>query len=545
MASEDWDEQVDVVVIGSGAAGLTGAIIAARNGLVPIVVEKAATWGGTTALSGGAVWAPGNRLQREAGIIDSVEAAEAYLDEIVPDDGPVTARDRKMAYLGNAPAMIEALIEEGLEWAVDPQPDYLDAPHALAGRDLDAKIFDARKLGRWRDTMRRGPAPFAVMLGEMQAIARGFSSVPSAAKMVHIFLRQMVAQARGKDPVSCGASLAAQLMAAAQQRSVDIRLNCPVQEVVRSNGRVTGVIVKSDGRTKRISARAGVLLAAGGFARADDFRQKVQGIGGQMSSASPDDTGDLIQMADQLGAMTALLDQAWWATSFLYPGGIPGFFQWERALPFSLVVDDKGQRFGNESGDYDSFGKAMIRHGVRTCWLIMDARHRARYTFGAMRPGATPRSMFDSGFFSKADTIDALASACGIDRTGLQATVERFNQFAERGVDEDFGRGGKPYDRYWGDPKVKPNPNLGRIERGPFLATQVHLGDLGTRGGFVTDASARVLDVDAAPIPGLYAAGNSTAAVVGRSYPGPGVTLGPAMTFAYVAMQHMARKNEI
>jgi 3-oxosteroid 1-dehydrogenase len=185
----------------------------------------------------------------------------------------------------------------------------------------------------------------------------------------------------------------------------------------------------------------------------------------------------------------------------------------------------------------------MIAHKPQKVWLIMDARHRRKYTFQAMRPGKTPKAMFDSGFFTRADTIAELASLCGIDQGGLRNTVDHFNKSAARGVDEEFGRGNKPYDRYWGDPKVKPNPNLGAIERGPFLATQIHLGDLGTRGGFVTDADARVLNTGGTPISGLYAAGNSTAAVVGRAYPGPGVTLGPAMTFAFLAIKHATGRN--
>ena len=532
-----WDEEIDVAVIGSGAAGLTGAIIAARNGSVPVVFEKAATWGGTTALSGGAVWAPANSLQRQSGRVDTIEAAARYLDEIMADAGLPTAPSRKMAYLANAPKMVDALIEEGMAWRVDPQPDYLDSPHASAGRDLDAELFDTRKLGRWRETMRRAPSPFAVMLRDIPSLGRGRSGAASIATILRIMARQFIATALGKDPVGCGASLAAQLMGLVQRRSVDVRLNSPLQNIVMSDGRASGVIVLSNGKPKRIKATGGILLAGGGFAHGD-FRQKHQGVDGRLSSASPDDTGDLVKMATDIGAMTALLEQAWWATSFLYPGNVPGFFQWERALPFSLVVDSQGRRFADESGDYDSFATAMIRNNLKTAWLILDSRHRSRYTFGGMRPGNTPQAMFDSGFFLKADSIDTLAQLCAIDVSGLKATIDRFNQFADCGVDKDFKRGDKPYDRYWGDPTVKPNPTLARVEKGPFLATKIYVGDLGTRGGFVTDANARVLDRSAAPIPGLYAAGNCTAAVVGLSYPGPGVTLGPAMTFAYLAMQH-------
>jgi 3-oxosteroid 1-dehydrogenase len=205
-----------------------------------------------------------------------------------------------------------------------------------------------------------------------------------------------------------------------------------------------------------------------------------------------------------------------------------------------VVVDAEGRRFTDEAEDYYSFGKAMIAHGIKECWLVMDARHRRRYTFGGFFPGIRPKAMFDCGFFKRGDTLREIAAACGINAEGLTATVQRFNEFVNAGVDRDFARGGEPYDRYWGDPTNKPNPNLGRVEQGPFLATRIVVGDLGTKGGLVTDEHAQVLNLQGEPIKGLYAAGNSTASVMGRTYPGPGVTLGPAMTFGFIAMQHAA-----
>jgi 3-oxosteroid 1-dehydrogenase len=539
--SSDWDEQVDVVIIGAGAAGLTGAIAASRQNLRPVVFEKAGTWGGTTALSGGAVWAPANRLQLQAGIGDSVEAAAAYLDEIVDDHGLATSADRRMAFLRNAPFMVDALLEEGMKWRVDPQPDYVGAPHASVSRDLDADLVDLKILGAWRHSMRRGGSPFALRVAEFPALGRAFTSFSSTWTLVRILLRQRISRWLGRELVGCGESLAAQLMAIVQRKGIEVRLNSRLHKIILSEGRAAGVVIlQSDGRRKRIKANKGVFLAAGGFSRSGAHREKLQGFDGQMSSASPDDTGDIIQMADELGAQTALMSLAWYATSFLYPGNIPVFFQWERTLPFAFIVDDRGQRIADESGNYDTFGAAMLRRGIRAAWLIMDGTHRRRYSFGAMRPGVTPDVMFERGFFRKADTIDDLAGQCGIDVVGLRTTIERFNGFADRGIDEDFGRGNKPYDHYWGDPHCKPNPCLGKIQNPPFLATRVYVGDLGTRGGFVTDVDSRVLNQEDQPIPGLYAAGNSAAAVVGSAYPGPGATLGPAMTFAFLAMKHIA-----
>ena len=211
-------------------------------------------------------------------------------------------------------------------------------------------------------------------------------------------------------------------------------------------------------------------------------------------------------------------------------------------MPGSLMVDGSGRRFTNESQSYDSIGRDMLRRDVQDAWLIIDWRHRQRYLFGAMPPGQTPKAMFDLGFFLRADTIEALAGKCGLDPVALRQTVDRFNGFARTGVDEEFGRGAAPYDNYWGDPTHKPNPNLGMIDKPPFLATRVYLGDLGTKGGLLTDEEGRVLSEGGTPIEGLYAAGNATASVMGHGYPGPGATLGPAMTFAFLAARHAASR---
>jgi 3-oxosteroid 1-dehydrogenase len=537
--SDAWDEKYDVVIVGCGAAGLTGAITAARRGLKTLIIEKSSVWGGTSAFSGAGIWFPGNSLQRAAGIKDSVEEAAKFLDAVVSDEGLPTAPERRMAYLRNAPVLVDTLIGEGMQWKADAaHPDYLsDQPHAGVGRNVQSAIFDAKKTGRWYPSMRRGPAPYAILMSDLPLIGQGISSLRSIRMMAWVVLRHKIGKARGQDPVGSGESLVAQLMVIAQRLGVEVRLNTPLGKVLKANGRVVGIEVGDGGSCKRINASAGVLLAAGGFAHGA-YREKLQGTSGRWSSASPDDTGDVVQMAPKIGAMTAMLDAAWWGSAYVYPGDVPVFCHWERALPFGIVVDTAGQRFTDEAEDYYSFAKSMMARGIEECWLIMDARHRRRYTFGGFAPGKTPQAMFDSGFFKKADSLDELAAACGIDSDGLKATVKRFNSMVDKGRDEDFHRGEEPYDHYWGDPTNKPNPNLGKVEQGPFLATRIVVGDLGTKGGYVTNANSQVLDLNAQPIPGLYAAGNSTASVMGRTYPGPGITLGPAMTFAYIAMEH-------
>ncbi|HEY3695849.1 FAD-dependent oxidoreductase [Phenylobacterium sp.] len=542
--AQAWDESYDAVIVGSGAAGLTAAVTAAAAGLKPLVIEKAQAWGGTSALSGGGIWIPANRLMQAAGGGDSVDAAMTYLDQVVAEAGPASSRERRLALLNAGPEMIGFLLDNGVGLEQEPtQPDYhAEQPGGRKGRLMEPVFTNGKRLGPWLGTLRPAPRPYAVKTGESSRVGRGFTSLTSTLTLLKVVLRHRLAQLAGWTPLTGGRALAAQLMMAMQRAGAPVRLGVALRRVVVEDGRAVGVEVEEGGRLRRIEARAGVMLCAGGFAHDSALRMAHQGVDGRYTSASPDDTGDVVKLADGLGAETALMDEAWWGPCVLYPGDKPGFFLWERSMPGSLIVDGGGRRFTNESQSYNVFGQEMLRLGIKDAWLILDARHRRRYLFGAMRPGRTPQAMFDSGFFVRGDTLGELARKCGVDPAGLAATVERFNGFARTGVDEDFGRGSTPYDNYWGDPAHRPSPNLGTIEQGPFLATRVHLGDLGTKGGLLTDEDGRVLRPGGEAIEGLYAAGNSTASVMGRGYPGPGVTLAPAMTFAFLAARHAARR---
>jgi 3-oxosteroid 1-dehydrogenase len=291
-----------------------------------------------------------------------------------------------------------------------------------------------------------------------------------------------------------------------------------------------------------------VLLSAGGFAKNAQMRETYERAptSTEWTSVPPGDTGDAIRAGIDIGAATALMDDAWWGPTLVDPAtGTPSFILWERSFPHSIIVDSSGRRFMNESESYVDAGHHQYERNEQVpaipAWLIVDARHRRRYPMATLPPGLTPRSALKSGFLTKAVTLDELAGAIGVDPAGLADTVERFNALAGAGVDEDFGRGRTAYDHVYGDPSNHPNPNLGTIERAPFYAVKVWPGDLGTKGGLLTDEHARVLREDSTPIPGLYAAGNTTASVMGRTYPGPGSTIGPATTFAYIAMRHLAR----
>jgi 3-oxosteroid 1-dehydrogenase len=260
---------------------------------------------------------------------------------------------------------------------------------------------------------------------------------------------------------------------------------------------------------------------------------------------NPGDTGEMIRAAMALGAQTDLMDEAWWMGTSVLPDGSSGGMHSPNDIgkPHCIVVGRDGRRFVNESNSYMEFGQRMYAAGAVPAWAVFDSRHRNSYPWGLALPGRTPRDLLDKGYFKKADTLAELAALCGIDAEGLARQVARFNTFARNGKDEDFQRGDSAYNRYYGDPSHKPNANLGTIEKAPFYAVEMVPGDVGTSGGVMTDEYARVLKADGAIIPGLYATGNSTAAVVGRSYPGAGASVGPSMTFGYIAALHAAGAN--
>lgn len=305
------------------------------------------------------------------------------------------------------------------------------------------------------------------------------------------------------------------------------------------DGRVVGAIVATENGSVRIRARAGGILGAGGFAQNKEWRQKYHGMPGN-SSAAAGDQGTAIGVGAQAGGALALMDDAWWGSAVPMADGTASFS--ERSMPYGIIVDQAGSRYLNESESYIDFGHEMIEHHRETptipSWLILDIRHRRRYLSSSLLAGG--KSLRANGTVVSADTIEELAVRLAIDPAALRATVDRFNGFARSGIDADFGRGRTVYDNYYGDPSVKPNPNLGALEKGPFTAVKVVPGDLGTKGGLLTDEHARVLDEAGAPIAGLYAAGNTTASVMGRTYPGPGSTIAPAVVFGYLAALHAA-----
>src|SRR5580700_5877109 len=549
--AETGPAEFDVVVAGSGAAGMTAALTAADLGLSVVVVEKAGSFGGSTARSGGGIWAPGNAVLQAAGVTDTPDQARAYLAHVAGAEVPAGLRE---AFLEHGPAMLDLVLARTplrLAWVPGYADYYPEAPGGLArGRSVEPVPMDGRWLGGELARLARPYLPIPDGVAITQADYRWLSLGPRHPRAILAGVRVAGRAARGRltghRMLSLGQALAAGLRAGLLRAEVPVWLDTAMTGLEVQDGRVTGIRATRDGQPVTVRARRGVLIATGGFERNEEMRRRYQRepTGPQWTTGAPGNTGDGILAGLALGAATGLMDDAWWGPSIALPGG-PYFCLAERSLPGCLLVNGAGQRFVNESAPYVDAVHAMYDGNTPEnphipAWLVFDQRYRNRYVFAGLPPGrALPRRWYAAGAVVRADDLAGLAQAAGVDAEGLVKTVARFNEFAAAGRDEDFGRGDSAYDRYYGDPRLA-NPNLAPLARPPFYAVKIVPGDLGTKGGLRTDELARVLRPDGTVIEGLFAAGNASEAVMGHSYAGAGATIGPAMTFGYIAARTMA-----
>jgi 3-oxosteroid 1-dehydrogenase len=426
---------------------------------------------------------------------------------------------------------------------------YPEAPGGLAaGRSIEPVPLDGRRvLGEELAHLARPylPSPVAITQAEYRwlSLGRHPRGVRAAARVA---VRAARARLRGQRVLSMGQALAAGLRAGLVASGVPVWLDTPMAGLEVAGGRVTGVRATRDGEPVLIRARRGVLIATGGFERDEQMRRRYQRAptGTEWTTGAAGNTGDGIRAGLGLGAASGLMDDAWWGPSIALPGG-PYFCLAERSLPGCVLVNGAGQRFVNESAPYVDAVHAMYDANTPEnphipAWLVFDQRYRDRYVFAGLPPHRPlPRRWYAAGAVVRADDLAGLAQAAGVDAEGLVKTVARFNEFAAAGRDEDFGRGDSAYDRYYGDPRLA-NPNLAPLAQPPYYAVKIVPGDLGTKGGLRTDEQARVLRPDGTVIEGLFAAGNASEAVMGHSYAGAGATIGPAMTFGYIAARTMA-----
>jgi 3-oxosteroid 1-dehydrogenase len=563
----DFDHTVDVLVVGSGGGGMTAALAADASGLDTLIVEKSPKFGGSTALSGGGIWVPGAPSQRKEGYVPDPDAVFEYLRQIT---GGLVSDARLRQYVDTAPEMMEFLEELSPWFEFVWKPGYADYyPELPGGSELGSTInvpaIDLRKLGEEEQNLLAplALAPKGIWFGpkDLRLFYQVRQNWRGKDVLLKLIWRMLRARVFGDRMAAIGQSLAARMRLALQQQDIPLWLNSPMTELITDvDGTVTGAVVEHDGAKKRIHARRGVILAAGGFDHDMEWRrQHLPVLEKDWSFGNPAAMGDGIRAGEKVGGSTDLLDEAWWFPAICWPDGRLQFMLNERMMPSQFVVNGDGKRFINEAAPYMDFAHAMIEgqnSGVThiPCWLITDIRSFHRYVVAGHLPipkipfapvptgRKVPQAWLDSGVVVEGSSFEDLATKIGVPPAQLRQTADRFNELARKGHDDDFNRGDSAYDNYYGDPTLL-NPNLHPLGKPPYYAFQIILGDLGTSGGLRTDAYARVLRSDDSIVKGLYAVGNTSAAVMGRSYAGAGATIGPAMTFGYVAAKHIAHQQ--
>ena len=566
-------EYVDVLVVGSGAGGLATAVAAAHRGLTVIVAEKEPVFGGTTARSGGWMWIPNNGPAVRAGIQDSVDKARTYLKH---ETGEHYDSARVEAFLEAGPRAVD-FFEKHTALQFDLGPTFADyhptAPGGMdAGRSIVARPFDGRELGpeikRLRPPLREITV-LGMMIGSGKELLHFFNVTRSLVSMVFVtglvarFARDMLFHGRAMRLMN-GNALVARLARSAFDKGVPIWTSSPVRSLLRDDrGAVTGAIVNRPDGPVEIHTRKGVVLAAGGFPQ-DAVRRKAlmpHAPSGHehVSPAPPGNTGDGLRLGESAGGVvdTSLPHSAAWVPISRPPNGdgtlgtFPHFV--DRSKPGVIAITRSGRRFVNEAQSYHDFCQAMVRrcqdeggpNAENAAWFVADHRAFRRYGLGYAKPSPVPyKHLIKQGYLIRGRTPAELATRIGADPQEFERTIRRFNQDAARGEDPEFGKGSTAYNRSLGDPDHKPNPCVAPLDTGPYYAVRVHVGDLGTFAGLKTNEYAEVLDDSGKPVGGLYSAGNDAASIMGGNYPGGGITLGPAITFGYIAARRMAGAND-
>lgn len=551
--------ETDLLVVGSGAGALVAAVTAAHHGAKVIVLEKSDRYGGTSAMSGGGVWIPNSSNARKLGKEDSFEEAYRYMKAVIGDE---VSDERIKAFIKTAPEMMDFMqANSHLDYEAFPYPDYYsEVPGAKQGfRTQAPKVFRGRKLGADLYKIRE-QAPGSLVQGRFSLTikeARKFLTQQpgwrfTLLRVLLAYLLDIPGRLKGKlaRRMTQGHALVGSLFLSLRDKGGELWLNSPMKSLQVEDGRVVGAVVDREGEQLLVKARRGVVLAAGGFEHNEQLRAESlpQPTTPEWSVSQANNTGDAHEAAKKINAAVDLMEHAWWIPVVKVPGWPrpQGLFA-ERSLPGLVIVNERGKRFANEAFPYLESGLSMYQADSIPSWVIFDSTFRSKYPFGPLAPGwAMPDKMIPrkvKEVVHRAATLNELAAKIGVDPQGLAETIDRNNLFAETGVDEDFSRGKVFYDRYYGDARNEPNPCIAPISKGPFYAIPIYPGDIGTKGGLLTNENAQVLDTEGAVIGGLYAIGNTSASVMGSKYVGAGATLGPAMTFGYVAARHALELN--
>ena len=562
-ASNTWDQQFDVIVVGSGAGGMTAALCASGEGLSSVVLEKAEVYGGTTAVSGGGIWIPCNDDIPKNGGSDSYEEALTYVKHLTEGEVPLP---RIEAYLRNAPEMVRHLAKKfDVPFrGVKLYPDYYpDQPGGKAGwRSMEPVEFNAALLGEEFDRMRPAFAGTQVMGRMSMNQVQAHTLFTKGKGWIGVIIRMMLRywldlpwrfKTKRDRQLTLGQALVAQLRHALLKQNIPLWLGSGMESLIEENGRVVGVVVKQNGKTLRLQARRGVVLATGGFENNQAMREQYlpKPTNSSWTGAPRINNGDGIRAGLALGAKLGFMDLVWGSPTVHVPGAASQTTLFvERCAPGCVIVNKKGQRFVNEAAAYPDVVTAMYQddrkgNGTVPAWFVFDGEFRKKYPAGLFLPSqmqpdsALPKDWLDKVYY-RADSLEALAAKIGVDAQGLVATAAKIGEYAKTGKDPEFGKGDTAIDRYYSDPSVTPNPCLGPVAKAPFYAIALYPGEIGTKGGLWADERARVQREDGSVIPGLYAIGNCSAAMMGKTYAGAGSTLGPAMTFGYIAARDLA-----